>query len=73
MKKRYFVLEWNALDDSIDLYDFESEKEDISEVYEEIAEGLHNYSNVLIMEKKRLDNLFKAVESFKEYLKGIGK
>jgi len=66
---RYHILEWNSLDDEIQMYDFESDKE-ISEVYEELE--LHNFSNVLIMEKKKVKKFFKAVASYKKYLKGIG-
>lgn len=66
----WYILEWNALDDSIDIYEWPTEKSDISEVWEEVSESLHNYSNILVMDSARLNNLFNAVEGFQENTKG---
>jgi len=69
---KYYVLEWNALDDRIDLYDFQSKSNDIAQVYEEVSEELHNYAFVLVMDKKKLANLIDAVDNIKKKLK-LGK
>lgn len=61
----YWVLEYSALDDNIEIYEFKSSQTDESLVYEEISEGLHNYSNVIILNKEKAKNLLKAVEKLK--------
>jgi len=68
--RTWYVLEWNALDYRIELYRFQSRSNEQSEAYEEISEELHNYSSVLLMEKKRLRNLFKAILDFRKTMKG---
>ena len=67
-QRTYYILEWNALDDDIGLYEFKTDKTDEAEIYEELSEGLHNYSNILILDRERLENLFKAVDSLKKKL-----
>jgi len=64
-KVKWYVLEWNALDNGIELYAWESDKTDVAEVWEEVGEGLHNYASVLVMDEGRLQNLVRAVESLK--------
>ncbi|MDD4869554.1 MAG: hypothetical protein PHR77_03250 [Kiritimatiellae bacterium] len=66
----WYVLEWNALDYQIELYKYQSRSNEQSEAYEEILEELHNYSSILLMEEKRLRNLFKAVLDFRKIMKG---
>ena len=66
----WYVLEWNGLDDRIDLYEAESEQEDAALVYEEVAEDLHNFSSILLMDKEKLEALFKAVDGLKRQMKG---
>jgi hypothetical protein len=66
----WYVLEWNALDDRIDLYEWPSEETDISQVWEEVGESLHNCANVLVMDNDRLRNLFQAVNAFQNEHKG---
>ena len=66
---KWFILEWNGLDNDIDLYDFESAKEDIAEVWEEASEDLHNFSSILVMNAERLRNLLKAAEPFQTEVK----
>jgi hypothetical protein len=61
--KKWFVLEWNGLDDDIDLYLHESEATEESDVYEEL--DLHNYSNALLMDELKLRNFLKSVDVFK--------
>jgi len=68
--RTWYVLEWNALDYRIELYRFQSRSREQSEAYEEISEELHNYSSILLMEKKQLRNLFKAVLNFRKTMKG---
>lgn len=65
IKAKWHVLEWNALDNGIELYTWESAKTDPAEVWEEVSEGLHNFASVLVMDKERLQNLIRAVESLK--------
>lgn len=65
----YYILEWNILNDSIELYEFQSKKHDIAEVYEEISEELHNFSSVLVMNLKQMGSLFDAVATMKRNLK----
>jgi hypothetical protein len=65
----WYVLEWNGLDNGIDLYEFESAKEDVAEVWDEVTEGLHQYSSILVMDRSRLENLFAAVDSMKQVMK----
>jgi hypothetical protein len=66
----WFILEWNGLDNDIDLYEFESAKEDIAEVWEEASEDLHDFSAILVMDSQRLSNLFRAVSDFTKTIKG---
>ena len=61
-KIKWHVLEWNALDDGIDLYVWESEKTDAADVWEEIGEGLHNFASALVMDEERFGNFIGAVE-----------
>ena len=67
---KWFVLEWNGLDDGIDLYELESAQTDIAEVWEEVAEDLHTFSSILVMDSQRLSNLFQAVSAFQKEHKG---
>lgn len=62
---KWYVLEWNALDNDIDLYVWESAKTDIADVWEEIGEKLHNFASVLVMDEDRFQNLIKAVKNLK--------
>jgi hypothetical protein len=71
-KTRWYVLEWNALDYRIELYEFESRNKEQSEAFEEISEDLHNYSSILLMDKKHLHALFKAVRDFHKRMKRGG-
>lgn len=66
----WHVLEWNALDNDIALYEWETAKTDIAEVWEEVGESLHNYGNVLVMDDERFLSFLKAVEPFQNRLKG---
>ena len=66
----WYILEWNPLDDDVDLYEFETDKTDIAEVWEEASEDLHNFSSILVMNGERLRNLLKAAEPFQTHLKG---
>ena len=65
---KYYVLEWNALDDRIELYPFSSRSKDIAVGYEEASEELHNYSSILLMDNKKLRNLINAIDSIKNNL-----
>ena len=69
-KRAWYVLEWNALDDDIDLFVWDTTKTDEAEVWEEVGEGLHNWSNFLVMNEKRLLNLFRVVAALQELLRG---
>lgn len=62
--KKWFVLEWNALDDEVALNEWLSSKSDEAAVCEEIGEGLHNFSSFLLMDYPRLRNMLKAVSAF---------
>jgi hypothetical protein len=62
----WYILEWNALDNDIDLYEIESAKDNIGEVWEEVSEDLHNYSSVLVMDSQRLANLIQAISDFQK-------
>ena len=67
---KWFILEWNGLDNDIALYEFESATDDIAEVWEEAAEDLHNFSSILVMDSQRLANLLHAVSDFQKEYKG---
>jgi hypothetical protein len=60
---KYFILEWNGLNDEIGLYEYETKTEDIALVYEEI--DLSNYSNALVLDLSKLKSFLKAVEVFR--------
>ena len=66
----WYVLEWNALDYGIELYEWETSKSDEAEVWDEVSESLHQCSAVLIMSEKRLSNLFKAVRHLQKQMEG---
>ena len=61
-RTKWHVLEWNALDNDMDLYVWESEKSDPADVWEEIGTGLHNFTSVLVMDEERFGNFIGAVE-----------
>lgn len=67
---KWFILEWNAIDNAIDLYEFESAKDDLAEVWEEASQDLHNFSSILVMDSQRLANFFQAVSDFQKEHKG---
>ena len=64
-KTNWHILEWNSLDNDIDLYVWVSEKSEPADVWEEIGEELHNFASVLVMDEGRFQNLLKAVENLK--------
>jgi hypothetical protein len=55
-RMKWRVLEWNALDNDVDLYEWESSKTDPAEVWEEVSEELHNFASVLVMDEERFQN-----------------
>lgn len=61
-RTKWYVLEWNALDNDMDLYVWESEKSAPADVWEEIGEGLHNFASVLVMDEERFGNFIGAVD-----------
>lgn len=61
----WFVLEWCPLDNCIDLYRWKTSKTDIGEVWTEVQESVRNLSSLLVMDRERLENLFKAVEELR--------
>ena len=69
-KTKWFVLEWCGMDNDIDLYEWESAKNDEAEVWEEVRESAHNWESFLVMDKERLNNLLRAVESLQKTTKG---
>ena len=66
-RAKWHVLEWNALDNGIDLYAWDTEKTDPADVWEEVCEGLHNFASALVMDEERFGNFISAV---KKLLKG---
>lgn len=68
--KKWYVLEWNALDDAVELHEWQSTTKDQAEMWEEVAEECHNLSGTLLMDAKRLGNFLKAVRRFQKQMKG---
>lgn len=71
-QKKYYILEWCGLDDNIELFEIESDKE-IAAIYEEFDNELSCYEQVLVMDKERFGNFLNAVKKFEaeSVLKGI--
>lgn len=63
---KWYVLESNALDDRLELYEFTSRHAEQGDVFEEISEELHSYSSILLMDQERLNNLFMAVDTIRQ-------
>ena len=64
-KMKWYVLEMSALDDRIELYEWETEKTDRGEIWEEVSDALRQYSSIILIDDEQLDVLTRSIAILK--------
>jgi len=64
-KMKWYVLEMSALDDRIELYEWETEKTDRGEIWEEVSDAVRQYSSIILIDDEQLDVLTRSIAILK--------